>query len=280
MPNSIEYFKQYVPILDEIYKLNSLSSVLDGNPDLVEAGRNANELVIPKLSMSGLAHYSRSLGYTQGDIDLTYETVKCNYDRGRMFTIDAVDDMEVAGLLYAKTADTFIKEKVVPELDAFRFSQYAQAEGIGTEEEELLTGEAVVEALRMAQNAMDEEEVPTEGRILFITPTLHGKVQDLDTTKSKLVFENLNVVKVPQSRLNSNVVLGEDGFTLEGTPLNFLLIHPTATIQFQKHTAPKVIAPGVNQDADAWKFGYRTVGICDTYENKVKGIFAHKTATV
>ena len=51
MPNAITLAQQFVPILDEIYKLASLTSKLDGNPDLVRAGANANELIIPKLSM-------------------------------------------------------------------------------------------------------------------------------------------------------------------------------------------------------------------------------------
>jgi hypothetical protein len=278
MANTIEYFKQYVPLLDEIYKNASLSSVLDGNSDLVSAGRNANELVIPKMTMSGLADYSRSTGYVQGDVELTYETVKCNYDRGRMFVVDALDDMETAGIAFGRLAGEFIRTKVVPELDAYRFASYASASNIQTASGALTSGANVVTALRNAYNAMDEEEVPTEGRILFITPTLYGMVQDLDLTKSKQVLENVKVVKVPQTRFNSKVTLGTDGFTTSGSALNFLLIHPSATIQFQKHTVPKVVTPEANQEADAWKFGYRTVGIAEVYENKTKGIFAHTTA--
>ena len=49
-------------------------------------------------------------------------------------------------------------------------------------------------------------------------------------------------------------------------------------IQFEKHVSPKVITPENNPDADAYKFGYRNVGIADVYENKVKGIYAsHKS---
>lgn len=278
MANTIEYFKQYVPLLDEIYKNSSLSSVLDGNSDLVSAGRNANELVIPKMTMSGLADYSRSTGYVQGDVELTYETVKCNYDRGRMFVVDALDDMETAGIAFGRLAGEFIRTKVVPELDAYRFAAYASADGISSESGALSSGANVITALRAAHNTMDEEEVPTEGRMLFITPTLYGMIQDLDTTKSKQVLEKARVIQVPQTRFNSNVTLGNDGYTTAGANLNFLLIHPTATIQFQKHTVPKVVTPEANQDADAWKFGYRTVGIAEVYENKAKGIYAHTTA--
>ena len=58
-----------------------------------------------------------------------------------------------------------------------------------------------------------------------------------------------------------------------------MVIHKPAVIQYQKHVAPKVITPEQNQDGDAWKFGYRNVGIADVYENKVAGIYLHKAAT-
>ena len=56
MPNSISLFKAYIPILDEVYKLAALTSVLDGAPELARQGNSANELIIPKMSMSGLAN--------------------------------------------------------------------------------------------------------------------------------------------------------------------------------------------------------------------------------
>ena len=91
MANNIQLFQQYVATLDELYAYNSLTSVLDGAPELARQGNSANELVIPKMSMSGLADYSRNTGYAAGDVTLTYETVACNYDRGRMFQVDEMD---------------------------------------------------------------------------------------------------------------------------------------------------------------------------------------------
>ena len=46
MPNAITLFQAYVPLLDEIYVRSSLTSVLDGAPELARFGNNANELVI------------------------------------------------------------------------------------------------------------------------------------------------------------------------------------------------------------------------------------------
>ena len=33
-------------------------------------------------------------------LTLTNETVKCNFDRGRRFTVDTMDDLETAGLAF------------------------------------------------------------------------------------------------------------------------------------------------------------------------------------
>lgn len=290
MANIIALFKQYVPLLDEVYKAASLTSVLDGASELAKQGANVNELIIPKISMDGLANYSRNGGYVSGDVTLTNETVTCNFDRGRMFTVDNLDNAETAGIAFGRLASEFVRTKVVPELDAFRIATYAGISGISTVTGAALsTGDAVVSALRAAVNKFNEDEVPAEQRYLYITPTLYGLVQDLDTTKSKQVLEGLNVVQMPQSRMYT-AITQNDG-TSEGQEaggyakaanaknINFMLIHKAAVIQYQKHIAPKVITPEQNQDADAWKFGYRNVGIADAYENKVAGIYLHKSTT-
>ncbi len=292
MPNSIALAMQYIPILDEVYKLASLTSDLDGNPDLVRAGANANELVIPKLSMQGLADYSRNSGYVTGDVTLTNETVACNFDRGRMFNVDNVDNMETAGIAFGRLSGEFIRTKVVPELDAFRFAQYAGTTGISkvTAGATLSTGAAVIEALRAANNKMDEDEVPYEQRYLYITPTLHGMIADLDTTKSREVLASFaKTVKVPQNRFYTAIEQLDGTTTNEeaggykkadgAADINFMVIHKSAIIQFSKHIAPKIITPEQNQTADGYKFGYRHVAIADVYDNKLAGIYLHHKAT-
>lgn len=289
MANAITLAEQFVPILDEIYKEASLTAKLDGAPELAQQGANANELIIPKLSMQGLADYSRNGGYVTGDVTMTNETVKCNFDRGRMFNVDTMDNLETAGLAFGRLSGEFIRTQVVPELDAFRFATYCGVTGIskataGT----LADGAAVITALRAAVTAMDEAEVPQTDRHLFITPTLYGMVQDLDTTKSREVLANFaSVTKVPQTRFYTAIDQKSGGTGEEaggyvkatgGADINFLLIHKPAIIQYEKHVAPKIITPDVNQTADGYKFGYRNVGIADVYENKVAGIYLHSKA--
>lgn len=289
MANNIQLAKTYTNLLDEVYNQNALTAVLESDASLARAGANANEIVIPKISMDGLADYSRNSGYVNGDVNLTWETVKFNYERGRAFTVDDMDNEETQNLAFGRLAGEFIRTKVIPELDAFRFATYAATTGAGTATGTLTTGEDVIAALRTATSAMDEAEVPIESRYLFITPTLYGLIQDMDSIKSREVLSRFaSVTQVPQTRFYSAIELldGKTGGEEKGgykkaegaTELNFEIIHKPATLQFTKHAVPKIISPAQNQDADAWKYGYRNYGLCDTYENKAAGIYVHKKA--
>lgn len=199
--NNISLFKKYVDLLDEVYKLGSCTNILDGSTALVKAGANANEIIIPKISTEGLADYSRNGGYVSRNTTFTNETVTFNYDRGGKFSVDAMDNEETAGLAFGSLAADFVRTKTVPELDAFRFATYAAEPMISSASGTLDSGEAVLAALVSAQNTLDEDEVSPEGRYLFITPTLYNLAQNVDTYKSKAVFDGFaSVTKVPQSR--------------------------------------------------------------------------------
>lgn len=331
MSNAITLAQQFVPVLDDIYKAAALTADLDGASELVRQGANANELIIPKLSMQGLGEYSRNDGYVKGDVTLVNETVQCNFDRGRMFNVDTMDNLETAGIAFGRLSGEFIRTKVVPELDAFRFACYAGTDGISKADgADLSTGAAVVEAIRAGINKMDEDEVPQEMRNLYITPTLLGLIEDMDTTKSREMLKGFSkIVKVPQTRFytaitqlsggtgeeaggfrcaapsyaptsDETVVEGKTYYTAAGVvatpvakpateglyemvdvggkPINFMIIHKPALIQFSKHVAPKIVTPEQNQTADGYKFGYRHVAIADVYENKVAGIYLHHKA--
>lgn len=286
MPNNIALFKKYIDLLDEVYKAAAKSSVLDIDGALVRAGANANEIIIPKMSLDGLADYDRNSGYVNGDVTLTHETVKFNYDRGRKFNVDNMDNEETAGIAFGKLASAFIREKVVPELDAFRFASYAGLDGVGKGAGNLYTGESILEAILTAANSMDEAEVPSDSRYLFITPTLHNFINAIDSYKSKAAIERFaGIIDVPQSRfytaidLYDGVTDGEKtgGFAknADAKNINFMIIHKDAAIQFSKHTVNKIFSPAENQDADAWQFCYRAYGLVDAYENKAAGIYVH-----
>lgn len=291
MANAITLFKKYIDMLDEVYKQSSLTSILDGDSTLVRAGANTNEIIIPKISMQGLADYSRNSGYVEGDVTLTNETVKFNYDRGRSFTVDNMDNEETAGIAFGKLSSEFIRTMVVPEVDAFRFATYAATPNISkvAAGATLADGDEVLTALVTAQSEMDEDEVPYDNRILFITPTLYNAVMSVDTYKSKEVLSSFSqTVRVPQSRFYTAIDLkdgttgGEEagGFAkgTSGKEINFMIIHKPCTLQYPKHVVNKVVSPEENQKSDGWRFFYRSYGLVDVYENKTAGIYLHHKA--
>lgn len=216
MANTIALRKAYSTMLDEVYKLASLTAVLDGPNELVREGANANEILIPKMSMQGLANYNKQTGYVAGDVTLEYETKKCGYDRGRMFTIDAVDNIETAGVAFGRLSGEFLRTKVVPELDAYRLAGYASIAGVTTVAAALSDGKTALAALRAARGKIENAEANLATCYLFINPTIYGMIEDLDTTASKKAIEGFaGIVKVPEGRFYSKIDLnasGEGGF--------------------------------------------------------------------
>lgn len=282
MPNVIQLRKFYSEALDEVYKLASLTSVLDGDNSLVKEGANANEILIPKISMDGLANYGRNSGYVNGSVNFSYETKQIGYDRGRMFAVDALDEQEATPVFSALSAE-FVRTQVVPELDAYRLGAYASKTGIGSATGALATGKAAIDAVMAAKSAIKDAEAGLGSVYLFIKSALKDMIDSLDTTASRAALEGwAGVIEVPSARffktvtLNDGTTSGQEagGFT-GADAINFIAIDKRAVVQFQKHTVNKIITPDQNQDADAWKFGYRTAGIAEVRDNKLSGIYAH-----
>lgn len=284
MANSIAMIKKYIPYLDEVYKAASLTGDLESDSTIIRQGASANEILIPKISMEGLGDYSRTAGYVDGDVSLEWVSKLFNYDRGRRFSVDAMDNEETAAISFGKLASEFIRTKVVPELDAWRFAKYA-AYAKNTKSEALTTGDAACAAITAANNTMDEAEAPMEGRFLFITPTLHNAILALDTYKSKEMLGRFTkTILVPSTRFYSAIDLldgttsGEEigGYAkaTAGKNINFMIIQKNAPIQYTKHNVNKIISPEQNQTSDEWLYFYRAYGITEVYDNKKAGIYA------
>ncbi len=292
MGNNIALSKNYVPLLDQVYKKAALSTILNTADSMAKAGNKANEIIIPKISMDGLADYSRNSGYTKGDVTLTWETIKFNYDRGRKFEVDYLDNEETAEVAFGMLGAEFQRTKVAPEADAFTFATLAGISGISkvAAGATLADGTAVLTALIAAVTKMDEDEVPDENRILFITPTNLNTVMALDTTKSREVLAKFSsIVKVPQSRFYTAIELldgtsenelagGYKKDATNGKDINFMIVHKPCVIKFDKHIANDIIRPADNQTSDAYMQKYRKYGLVDVYDNKVAGIYLHHKA--
>lgn len=292
MANSIELFKKNAPeLLDKVYQSVSTTADFDIDGALVRAGANANEIVVPKLDMDGLADYDRNSGYTEGDVNLTNETVQFNYERGRKLQTDVIDNEETGGVIMANLSSEFVRTKVVPEVDAVRYATYSSMENITDVAPSGITyetGEEVLNAISNVMAKMTDDEVPEEGRYLRITSSLYNAAKFVArNTNNDILDSFVNIKTVPQKRFQTSVELldgktsGEEkgGIKVaEGSKdINFMIIHKPALLQYTKHEKMKVFSPEQDQDGDRYKMLYRLYGLNDVYENKRAGIaVSHK----
>lgn len=208
MPNTIALAKNYVSLLDEVYRSASVTADLTSDPQMSRAGANANEIIYPQVSVTGLGDYDRNSGYTTGAVDLKWVTAKYNYDRGTKISVDVMDNEESRNLAFGMAGATLMREKVAPEADAFTFATLASLEDISKSEDTITGAGQFLEALLTAWSKMDEDEVPQEGRMLYATATLLNSVMSLDTTKSREVLAKFSARKVvPQARFYTAIDL-------------------------------------------------------------------------
>lgn len=297
MANNIALAQKYLPILDEIYKASAKTAMLDAQDVRFT---NANTVQVFKIAMDGLANYNRSSGFVTGDVDGTWEDFILSKDRGRSFTVDSMDNEETIGMAFGKLAGEFIRTKVAPEIDAYTFATLAGTASILGANADITVGTSEVPTLiETATEALDAEEVPDEGRIIFMSEKCYNGLKnkvDRQLANEGSVntnvesYNGMRIVRVPQKRFNTGITLydgvtdGQEtgGFIVPGTTtykINFMVVHPSAVIKVAKHVLPRIFSPQENQQADAWKFDYRIYHDVFVEENKVKGIYLHRANT-
>lgn len=289
MANSIEYAKKFVPIIDGIYKTGSVTQGMDSATQVDFTG--VNEVKVLKVSTTGLGDYSRANGYPKGDVTAAWETLKLEEERGKEISIDRMDNEETLGLTFGTVTGNFMREQVIPELDAYRFAKYASKTGISTTTAAILTKADILTAIDEAVRKLNADEVPIEGRRLYINSDLQPVLNSAlarqwgsDNTVNTVLsgYNGMPIVWVPPTRFYTAITLSDGsaswGYTKSAgaSDINFMIIYPQAVLQAQKFALPKIFSPDANQDKDAWKFQFRLYHDALVYDNKVKGIYLHK----
>lgn len=299
MANSFQLAQTFLPLLDEVYKANSRTAILDSTKVEIV---NGNTIKVFKTDMDGLGNYNRNTGFVDGSVTGTWETLTLGKDRGRSFTVDRMDNEETIGMAFGTLASEFIRTKVTPEIDAYTFAKIAGTTGIDTATAADITiGTTDVPGLiDEAERSMNENEVPVDGRMLFISESAYAGLRSKVTrtvmngeggiNKEIESYDGMRIIRVPQSRFYTAITLkdgstsgqtagGYIGTATTGYKINFMIIHPSAITKVVKHVLPRIFSPDEYQKADAWKFDYRVYHDTFVYDNKVKGIYLHKGAT-
>lgn len=295
--NSIGLASKYLPILDEIYKAGSKTAIFDSAEDNVR-WINAQTVLLYATDPVGLSSYSRNAGFVPGDVDGTWESYQLTQDRGRSFMVDAMDNDETLDQAFGTLVGEFERIRVIPELDAYRFAKYAKAASDSMKTaESISTGSGAVAAIDLGTEALDDAEVPYEGRILFLNPTMYRYLKSGITRYTMNgengidynveMYNDMRVITVPSGRFNTVCTINTPtsssdigGYTAAGDTINFMIVHPSAIMQVVKHAVPRIFSPAENQEADAFKFDYRIYHDCFVKANKANGIYVNAPSVV
>ncbi len=286
--------------LDLVAVQNALTGWMDANAGQVKYSGGA-EVKIPKMALQGMANYDRDNGYTQGAVTLEYETRKMTQDRGRLFTLDAMDVDETNFIVTASSVmGEFTRQFVVPEIDAYRLSKliataiklgknvvygYTPAEstilkeikkGIAAIRDAGYNGELVI---HMTSTAKLELEMALAGKITDVTFSHAG----IDTTVPSV--DKCPIIETPQNRMYSAITLydgktsgqEEGGYTKGASALeaNFIILPRITPIAVTKQDVMRIFDPMTNQKANGWQRDYRRFHDLWTLDIKDKSIYVN-----
>ena len=296
--NSVGLASIYLPILDEIYKAESKTAILDTAQDRVYYDPKAHTFNLFEIDMVGNADYSRNGGFVRGDVTAQWRSYAPQYDRGRQFVVDRIDNDEAMGMVFPSLGSEYLRTKAIPETDAIRFRDYSKnaADSMKTAEN-ISTGSGMVAAIDLGVEKLDDAEVPYEGRILFVNPTTYRYLKGGITRYTMNgengidynveMYNDMRVITVPKGRFNTAITLaqpdahdGAGGYSVTGSTINFMIIHPSAIMQANCFTEPRIFSPAVNQQAQGWMWDFRQYHGAWVKHQKTTGIYVNAPTVV
>ncbi len=237
---AIDLITQYQSLVDEKFTTESKKSLVTNN-DYSWTG--AHSIKVYKVTTAGMNDYARNGGYNRygqvQDLDATTQELTLEKDRSFTFAIDKLDSDETGLVLQAGSAlERQMREVIIPEVDQYTYGVMCDNAGIKPEALKLTEKNIYLQVID-ANRALDNKEVPTEGRILVVTPDVYYLMKQckditMDTDigndmRLKGVIANLDgctVVKIPANRLPEN--------------FGFMLCHKVATVAPMKLEEYKV----------------------------------------
>lgn len=290
MANNLEMAQLFQTKLDQQVAVASLTAYMEPNASQV-VYTGGDTVKMPSLDVTtGLANYSRTEGYKQGDIDLKYESYKLTQDRGRAFQIDAMDVDESAFLATATNVMAeFQRKHVIPEIDAYRLAVIAgKAETGGyVTDGAAITDAQLLDAL-LDDLAAVEDRVGSTGLRVHMSATTRRRLAKSERAGSLFApgiqggnlrarLETINdaaVVVTPQRCLSTGITMSAtDGWapTVGKKRVNWLIVPEGKPMAVSKTDLPRIFDPITNQKANAWAIDYRKFHDIWVFKNQLGG---------
>jgi len=297
--NTIETAIIFQNTLDALAIQEGVTGWMDANAGQVIYNGGA-EVKVPMLSTQGMGEYDRSAGYVEGSIDFHYQTLTMTQDRGRKFTLDAMDVDETNFVLNgSKVMGTFQTEQVTPEIDAYRLAKlaamailkgnvkYGYTPAAATILEEIKNGILAIRkkgyrgelVVHLNDDCAFALEMFGAGKLTSVTFSQGG----IDTQVPAI--DRVPLIATPQDRLYTAIQLydgktagQEAGGYVKGATakdVNFIVVAKIAPIAVTKQDIMRIFTPEQYQDANAWSLDYRRFHELWTMENKQKLIYVN-----
>lgn len=294
MPNSVNYVTQFQQEIIQKYTRELLTNGLT-TKNISFAG--ANKIKIPHVTMSGYKDHSRNGGFNRGTVGNAFMEKTLGFDRDVEFFVDVMDvDETNQALSAANITSTFISEKAIPETDAYRMSKlYSEFTALGeTATEDELTTANILEKFDTLMEEMDEDEVPEDGRMLYVTPAVYTIIKqaekitrNLDVTRDNTVnrhirsLDDIEIQRIPSGRMKTAYNFTE-GYApaASAKQMNMILVHPQSVLAADKHSYINLWAPGSHTQGDGYLYQNRKYGDLFIIDNRVDGVKINLAPTV
>lgn len=256
---------------------------------------NAQTIKLPRLTLSGYKDHNRSnIGFNAGTITNDWEPKKLAHDRDIEFALDPMDIDETNLVIeIANIQNVFETEQAIPEKDSYRYSKlYSEAKTYSSKgaviDNTVLTTANILDWFDTQMEKMDDNSVPSEGRILYVTPAVNKLLKnaegltrniDVNSNNGKIdrrvySLDDVTIVKVPSSRFKTKYDF-TNGCVAAGDAkqINMILVHPSCVVSRDKYAYMNVFTPGTDSRT-ADKYIYQNRYYTDTFliENKACGI--------
>lgn len=314
--NSFELITKYLPeAIDEYFAHDSKTALLEKGNKFIDVSFNETGYVkIASILMDGLSDYygtqqatvdrvnpgsarpsagdapnyaayagniasGQRDGFMIGGMDITWEIFRLQWVRGKQFRIDYISNEETAKIAIGNALEQFNRVKVIPEVDATRFSFIASQTAVSLGNMVSLAVDAanaqtsgayintldgptgVIHRFNDAFEWMTEMGVPEEEQVIYVSPTLMTMIRN---TKELVKFVTQGdyrseagidfkiekyagrpIVEVPSDRFFTDILLTQNGYRAQSTSkvINFMVVSTKATVPVRKLEWNKIYGP-------------------------------------
>lgn len=271
---AINYAEKYSAKVDERFTLGSLVNAIINKDYDFTGVKTVKVYSIDTAPMNDYKREGANRYGTPADLQDTVQELIMTQDRSFTFVIDKGDELEQAG---AKNAGAALRrqldEVVIPEFDKYVIGKVVG--GAGKTATSAITNANAYDSFLAGAEQLDENKVPTAGRVVLATPAYLRKLKT-----------DANFVK--NADLGQQIVLTGQVGAVDGTPIikvpasyfpanvEFVITHPVATTAPVKIQEYKVHedAPGISGALAEGRFLYDGFVL----NNKAGAIYVHKNA--